>query len=122
MVAAVEVQQLAEAGAGLATPAVAAAGAALGDEAGRLKGELHKGIGERHAVIPPGEVEEVTDIEALVARAIELQHPLGLRAGRRAVRRPPPPAVEQPQDRILAHSGRASAAGCADECPRRRPP
>ena len=105
MVAPVDVQELAEAGAGRTTPAMAAAGAPRGHQAGRLKGEFHKRVGERHAVIPPGEIEEVTDIEALVARAIELQHPLGLRAGRRAVRRPPPPAVEQPQDRILLISG-----------------
>ena len=64
MVAAIEVEQFAEAGAGLAAPAMAAAGAALGDEPGLLQGELDESVGERHAVIAPGEVVKVADIEA----------------------------------------------------------
>ena len=105
MVTAVEVQELAEAGAGLAAAAVAAAGAALGDEAGRLEGELHEGVGERHAMIAPGEVEEVADIEALVARAVELQDALDLGPGRGAVRGAAAAPVEQPQDRIPLIAG-----------------
>jgi hypothetical protein len=70
------VQELAEAGAGLAPAAMAAAGAALGDQARRLEGELDEGGGEAHAVIAPGEAEEVADVEALtldVARMITLK-------------------------------------------------
>ncbi len=63
MATAVEVQQRAEARAGLATPAMAAAGARLADEAGLLERELHERVGERHAVIPLGELEEVAEVE-----------------------------------------------------------
>ena len=122
MVAAVEVQQLADTGAGLAAPAVAAPGAPLGDEAGRLEGELDEGIGERHAVIPPGDVEEVADIEALVPRAVELQDPLDLRARRRAMGRAAGAAGRAAPGPDPAHTGPASAADCGDGCPRRRPP
>ena len=100
MVAAVEVQELAKAGTGRPAPAMAAPGAALGDQARVLEGELHKSVGERHAVIPARDVEEVADVKVRVPCAIELQDPLNLGAGGRPVRRSAAAAVEQPQDRI----------------------
>ena len=57
VITAVQVQELADARPGLAAPAMAAAGPRLGDEARRLQGELHERVRERHAVIPPGDVE-----------------------------------------------------------------
>ena len=64
MAAAVEVQELAEAGARLAPAPMAAAGAPLADEAGLVQRELDEAVGQGHAVIAPGEVVEVADVEA----------------------------------------------------------
>jgi hypothetical protein len=65
--AAVQVQQLAEAGPGLAAPAVAASGPAFAHQPRLLKGELDEAVGQRHAVIPAGEVVKVADVEPGVA-------------------------------------------------------
>jgi hypothetical protein len=74
MAAAVEVQQLAEARARLATAPMAPAGAPLADEAGREEREPDEGVGQGHAVIAPGEVVEVPHVEAgvPVARSVAL--------------------------------------------------
>lgn len=65
MAAAVEVQQLAEAGTGLAAAAMASARAVGRDQAGGLEGLLDKGVAEAHAVVAAPELVEVPDVEAL---------------------------------------------------------
>jgi len=60
---AVEVEQLAQAGAGLTPPPVAAARAVLGDEAGALQGLLHEGIAERDAMLTARLAQEVADVK-----------------------------------------------------------
>ena len=75
--AAVEMQQFAEAGPGLAPPSVAAPGAALGHEPRLLEGEPDA-VGEPHAVIAAGEVMEVPHVEAAVGVAVQAQHALDL--------------------------------------------
>lgn len=76
VLAAVELEQLAETGAGLAAPAMAAARAALAHEAGFLEGELDEAVGEQYVVIAAGEVVEVPHIEAEIRLTIELQDAL----------------------------------------------
>src|SRR5207245_10347273 len=100
MAAAVEMNQLAEAGPRFPTPAMAAPGAALGDEAGRLQGELDEGVGEPDRMLAPGDVMEVADIEPGVAFAVQAQNPLDLDARRLEVRRPLAAALEQADHRI----------------------
>jgi hypothetical protein len=50
---------------------MAAAGAALGHEPGRLQREFDKRIGQRHRVIAPGELMEVPHVEALVVLSVQ---------------------------------------------------
>jgi hypothetical protein len=96
MAAAVEMQQLAEAGAGLTAPAVAAAGAVLGHEPGALQGLLDEGVAEADAVLPARELVEVADVEPLIAVAIEREQALDLDHGSPLRRGHLPPAIEQP--------------------------
>ena len=93
MGAAVEVQQLAEAGARLAAPAVTAARAALADETGLLQRELDEAIGQRHGVVAPGEAVEVADVPAGEALPIQAQDALHLHGRRFAARRAHPPTI-----------------------------
>ena len=74
--AAVQVQELAEAGPWFAPPAVAAPGAVFGHQPRTLQGLLDEGITEAHAVLPAGELVEVAHIEPLVALAVEGQQAL----------------------------------------------
>src|SRR5574342_1004110 len=76
-------QQLAEAGAGLAPAPVPPARPALADEPGLLQGELDEAVGQGHGVIAAGETVEVADVPAREALAIETQEALDL--GRRRV-------------------------------------
>src|SRR5713226_6430121 len=74
MRAAVQMQELAEAPPRLPAPPVPAAGAALGDEPGRLQREFDEAVGQCHAVVAPRELVEVADIEPgmAVPRAVPL--------------------------------------------------
>ena len=86
MPTAIEVEQLAEAGAGRAPAAVAAPGPMLGHQARALQRLLHKRVAEGDAVVAAGLAQEVPDVEALVVRPIEVQHPLDF-GNRRALGR-----------------------------------
>src|SRR5258706_7670210 len=79
MATAVEMQELAEAGAGLTAPPVAAARAVLGHEAGTLQGLLDEGVAEADAVLAAGEGVEVAEVESLVAVPVEGQQAVDLR-------------------------------------------
>ena len=100
MATAIEVQQFAEARAGLAPPPMPAAGAGPPDEAGLLERGLHEGVGKRHPVIPLGELVEVADVEARVALPIQAQDALELRDGHPSGRRGLPAPIEQAFDPI----------------------
>jgi hypothetical protein len=76
--AAVQVQELPDAGARFSAPAVAAARPAFGDEARLLEGEPHEAVGQGHPVIAADEVVEVPHVEAAVGVAIEAQDALDL--------------------------------------------
>src|SRR5262249_13384451 len=76
MPTAIEMQQLAEAGARLSAPAMAPSRPARGDEAGGLQGFLHERVAEAHTVLAPGQLVEVADIEALIPLAIEREQTL----------------------------------------------
>jgi len=76
MPTAVQMQQLAEAGARLPAPAMAPPRLALGDQAGGLQGLLHECVAEAHAVLAPGQLVEVADIEPLISLAIEREQAL----------------------------------------------
>ena len=78
MVAAVDGEQLAEAGAGLAAAPMPAPRPPLGDQARFLERELDERVGQRHAVFTPRDVMEVADTEAAIPLAIELQDALDL--------------------------------------------
>jgi hypothetical protein len=82
MRAAIEMEQLAEAGARLPPAPVAAARPALAHEAGFLEGELDEAVREGHGVLAPGKAIEVADVPAGKAVAIEAQEALDLE-GRR---------------------------------------
>src|SRR5262249_62045389 len=73
MAAASEVQHPPEAGPWLAPAPMAAAGAPPGHQPRRLQSFLHEGVAEAHAVLPPGELVKVADVEPLVTLAIEPQ-------------------------------------------------
>src|SRR5215472_2433848 len=118
MAAAIEMQQFAKAGAGLAAAAMAAARLLFRDEAGRLQDLLHEGVAEVHAVLPPGELMEVADIEALVPVAVEGEHPLDLGDGGALGRRGSPPPIEQAVIAIVleppAHAANTARAAAQD--------
>jgi hypothetical protein len=78
MATAIQMQQLAKAGAGFAAPPMAAAGLMLGHQAGGLQRLFHEGVAEAHAVVAPGELMKVADVEALVPVAVEGQQALHL--------------------------------------------
>src|SRR2546429_6851267 len=56
-------QELAETGARLAAPPVPAAGLVLGHQARGLQGLLDERIAEAHAMLAPGELVEMPDVE-----------------------------------------------------------
>ena len=95
MAATVEMQQFPETGPRLAPPPVAAPGAALGHEPRPLEGGLDQRVGEGHAVIPPGQLVEVPDIEPVVPLAIQPEDPLELAQGDPPGRRGLAAAIEQ---------------------------
>jgi hypothetical protein len=76
MEAAVEVQELPEAGPGLAPPPVPAPRPARADQPRPVQGALDQGVGEGHPVLPPGDLGEVPHIEPLVALPVEPQDAL----------------------------------------------
>jgi hypothetical protein len=92
---AVEMEQLAEAGARLAAAAMATPRLVLGHQAGGLQGLLHKGIAKAHAVFAAGQLVKMSDVEAQVPLAIEGQQALHLGDRGALRRRRLPPAVQQ---------------------------
>src|SRR2546425_11581672 len=95
-------QELAETGARLAAPPVPAAGLVLGHQARGLQGLLDERIAEAHAMLAPGELVEMPDVEAQIVLAIEGEQALHLgdrgalgRGGR------PPPAQSPVIPQIL---------------------
>src|SRR5439155_25428719 len=100
MRAAVQMQQLAEARAGLAAPAMPAARATLGHQPSLLQGRLHKGVGEGHVLVATHELVEVPDVESRVPLPIEAQDALDLGKRREPRRGPLAPPIQQP---VIAH-------------------
>src|SRR5438034_6154177 len=64
-------QELAETGARLAAPPVPAAGLVLGHQARGLQGLLDERIAEAHAMLAPGELVEMPDVEPQIPLAID---------------------------------------------------
>src|SRR4030095_8812067 len=95
MATAVEMQQLAEAGARLAPPAVAAARPLLGHQPGALQGLLDEGITEADPMVAPRQLVEVAHIEPLVPVAVQGQQPLYLGHRGSLGRGPLAAAIEQ---------------------------
>src|SRR5438132_8663515 len=124
MGAAIEVQQLAEAGPRLAAAPVAAARPTLADEAGFLEGELDEAVGEGHAVLAAGEAIEVAHVPSAEPLAIEAQDALDLGGGRLAPRRPPAaPVIERDgAPGLVARPPAAHAAGINPQNVGRLPP
>src|SRR4029453_13674710 len=96
MATAIEMQELAEAGAGLAAAPMPAAGLLRGDQAGGLQRLFDKGIAEAHAVLAPGELVEMVDVEPEIALAIEGQQALDLGDGGALRRRRLTAPVQEP--------------------------
>jgi hypothetical protein len=96
--AAIEVQQFPETRARLAPAAMSAPGSALAHQPGALERGPHEGVGERHPVIPAGQLVEVSHIEALVPLAIEPEDPLELDQRHAAGRRSLAATIEQARD------------------------
>ena len=91
----VDVQELAEAGARLAPPPMAAASPLLLHQLRRLQGLFHEAIRHRHPVISPGNLMEVPHVEPRVPLAIQPQHQFHLRRRHAPFRRPQQPSVDQ---------------------------
>src|SRR6185436_20535069 len=96
MATAIEMQEFAEAGAGLAAAPMPAAGLLGGDQAGSLQRLFDKGIAEAHAVLAPGELVEMADVEPEIALAIEGQQALDLGDGGALRRRRLTAPVQEP--------------------------
>jgi hypothetical protein len=75
------VQQFAQAGAGLATAAMAAPGAAFADQAGVLQRKLDEAVGQGDAMLAAREAMKVADVSARIPLAVQAQHPLDGRHG-----------------------------------------
>src|SRR2546428_7305041 len=71
-------QELAETGARLAAPPVPAAGLVLGHQARGLQGLRDERIAEAHAMLAPGELVEMPDVEPQIPLAIEREQALHL--------------------------------------------
>src|SRR5690242_20866640 len=96
MTTAIEMHELTETRPRLAAAAMAAPRAVSRQEARPLESGLHVGIGQRDAVLAPGDLMEVAAIEADVVRAIELQHTLDFRERRAPGRGPAAATIEKP--------------------------
>ena len=94
--AAVQMQQLTKAWAGLAAPAMPAARAARGHQPGLLQGGFHQRVGEGHVLVATHELVEVADVEPRVPLPIEAQDPLDLGKRRQPARGALAPPIEQP--------------------------
>src|SRR6185312_6072172 len=70
-------------------------GAVLGHEPGALQGLLDEGVAEADAMLAPGELVEVADIEPLIAVAVEREQALDLAHGGPLRRGHLPAAIEQ---------------------------
>lgn len=97
--AAVQVQELAQAGAGLAAAAVAPPGPALGHEARLLQRQPDEAVGEGHRMISPHQVMEVPDVEPGIALPVEPEDALHLCHWRLAARGQLA-AIIEPQDLV----------------------
>src|SRR5881396_1114404 len=89
-------QELAETGARLAAPPVPAAGLVLGHQARGLQGLLDERIAEAHAMLAPGELVEMPDVEPQIPLAIEREQALHLGDRGALGRGGLPPAVQEP--------------------------
>jgi hypothetical protein len=90
------VQQLAEAGAGLAAAAMPAPGPMFGQELGRLQGLLDEGIGQADAVVALDRFVEVVGVEPRVALPVQAQNALDLGDGRAPRRGMAPAPIPEP--------------------------
>ena len=95
--AAVQVQQLPEAGTGLPAPAMPAPRLVLLDQPGGLQRLFHEAVGHRHPVLSPGNLMKVPHVEPGVALAIQPQHPLDLPGRHPTLRRAEQPLIDQPR-------------------------
>src|SRR5438552_9089611 len=89
-------QELAETGARLAAPPVPAAGLVLGHQARGLQGLLDERIAEAHAMLAPGELVEMPDVEPQIVLAIEREQALHLGDRGALGRGGLPPVVQEP--------------------------
>src|SRR6266571_593994 len=117
-------QELAETGARLAAPPVPAAGLVLGHQARGLQGLLDERIAEAHAMLAPGELVEMPDVEPQIPLAIEREHALHL-GDRGALGRGGLPAAVQETvvpEMLQAPNGCAGSCGdCSPGCRRPAP-
>src|SRR5436309_3879729 len=88
-------QELAEAGARLAAPAMPTPGLVLGHQARGLQGLLHERVAEAHAMLAPGELVEMPDVEPQIPLAIEREQALHLGDRGALGRGGLPPAVQE---------------------------
>src|SRR5437879_13155779 len=88
-------QELAETGARLAAPPVPAAGLGRGHQARGLQGLLDERIAEAHAMLAPGELVEMPDVEPQIPLAIEREQALHLGDRGALGRGGLPPAVQE---------------------------
>ena len=98
MGAAIEVQQLPEAGARLAPLPMAAAGPALAHQARFLQRQLDETVGEPHAMLALRQVVEVAHVKAEVALAVQAQDSLHLGHRRLQARGAPTAPIIEPKD------------------------
>src|SRR5438093_373625 len=89
-------QELAVTGARLAAPPVPAAGLVLGHQARGLQGLLDERIAEAHAMLAPGELVEMPDVEPQIPLAIEREQALHLGDRGALGRGDLTPAVQEP--------------------------
>jgi hypothetical protein len=96
---------------------MAAPGLLLGHQPGGLERPFHERVAEAHAVLPPRELMEVPDVDALVAVAIQGEHTLDLRHRGSLGRRRLAAAIEQAIIAILLElpAQTANASGTAPE-------
>jgi hypothetical protein len=96
----VEMQHLAEAGPRLAPHPVPAPRPILAHQPCGLQGLLHEAVGQRHRVLPPGDLMKVPAVEPPVLVPVESQNPLDLFVRRPALRGSAPSPVDKPLDSV----------------------
>src|SRR5256712_13158117 len=106
-------QELAETGARLAAPPVPAAGLVLGHQARGLQGLRDERIAEAHAMLAPGELVEMPDVEPQIPLAIEREQALHLGDRGALGRGGLPPAVQETGIPVMLPPPAASSDGAA---------